>query len=293
MFDVAMGRNETMRPKGYAALIQSRLYLRRWSLKDGGASNRHLEFAIDTSQTCEHSLPNFADQLYREAACLSFRWNAVFGKAGGSQFARQRRRTCAIANDLDFFFLHMDVLKVSIARKRLHRIKIEPFSFDNFPQPQVEANGTFVDDGRFRRRTEQLRQTGTERRDLFPRDRFRGADQFGGVTGVDVDAEHAHPLRRVGHATGLTHTSAAKGPNGGKIQPILKAGGARISCDLVNGERIVGGTIDELVGNTNFQRTTAHHQTAHRAPSLRAGMSPEQHPFPRGREIAYRTHQVR
>src|SRR3982074_1405280 len=109
-----MGGNETMRPKGYAALIQSRLYLRRWRLKDGGASNRHPEFAIDASQTCEHSLANFADQLYRKATCLSFRWNAVFGKAGGSQFARQRRRTCAVADDLDFFLRHIDVLKVSI-----------------------------------------------------------------------------------------------------------------------------------------------------------------------------------
>ena len=338
LFHVTVGGDETVRPKRYATLLQPGLDLRGGRLKDGGAGNRHLEFAFDATQASQHSVAHFADQLDGEAARLAFRRNAMFGETCRPQLARQRGRASTVTDDLDFFFLHINVLKISIVngflaqlgkqkngeggvevsqrrrsvavfqhhalrkascgvvvpqtRERLHGIEIKLLPFHNFLQRQVQADGTLVDDGRLRRRAKQLCQTGTERIDFLLRDGFGGTDQFGGVARVDVNTEHAHPLRRVGHAAGLTHASAAKGPDGGKIQPILQAGGSRVRRDLLHRGCILGGAVHEFVGKADFQKSTVHHQTSYGAPTLRSGMSPQHHALPRGCEFAHRAHQV-
>src|ERR1700690_2070884 len=87
ILDIAMRRDKTVGPEWNTALFQSDFDLLGGRLKDGSASDHHLEFSIHSSQARQNSFPNLADELYRQATGLTLGWNTVFGKTRWSQFS--------------------------------------------------------------------------------------------------------------------------------------------------------------------------------------------------------------
>ena len=58
-----MRGNKPVRPKGDATLIEAQVNLLLGRLKNCGASDYHLEFAIDTAKAGQNSLAYFAYEL--------------------------------------------------------------------------------------------------------------------------------------------------------------------------------------------------------------------------------------
>src|ERR1019366_8026486 len=107
-----------------------------------------------------------------------------------------------------------------------------------------------------------------------------------------VDAKHSHPLRRIGCAATLTHTSSAEGSEGGEIEPALDGSRAREANDFVRGCRIVGRAIHELVRQSDFQQSAVHHESANGTPTLRTWVGPDEYTLPGGSVVAHCPHQV-
>src|ERR1700722_2822866 len=97
-----MRSHETVGPEWDAALVEPLFDLFGIGLKNASSSNHHLKLTIHSSESGQYSLSHFADQFYRESACLAFGGNTVFGETGRTQLAGQRRRTSTIPDDFDF-----------------------------------------------------------------------------------------------------------------------------------------------------------------------------------------------
>src|SRR5450759_3537285 len=333
-----MRRDKAVGPEWNTAFSQPGFDLLSGWLKNGSASDHHLEFSIHSSQACQNSFPNFAYEPYGQATGFTLGRNAVFGEARWSQFSCQRGRTRSVADDFDLFVLRVDMLEVSIVhaflaelgqeedrqgsieiaqrrsstpifqhhslcktgcgivvsqtREILDRIEVEPLSFHSFLQGKIEANRSLVDNTRIRSLAEQGLQPWGECPKFFLRDRPCSAHEFGGVAGIYVHPEYAHPLRRVGDTAGLAHASAPEGSQGGEVQPVLQVSGARITHDLLNRLTVVRSTVNEFVRNADLEQAAVHDESTHGAPSLGAGMSPKQYPFPSAGVIANGANQV-
>src|SRR5271157_6615218 len=91
------------------------------------------------------------------------------------------------------------------AAEGLDGVEIKLLFFDKFLEREVKTDGTLIDDVWLRRGAEELLQAGLKGGNFLRRDGLGGANEFRRIPRVDVNAEHAHPLRGIGNAAGLTH----------------------------------------------------------------------------------------
>lgn len=82
LVDVAMHCDETVRPERNAALPLALFHLIFSWLEDGGASENHVELAVDALKSAKHSLSDLAHEAHGEAPCFTLRWNTVHRKTG-------------------------------------------------------------------------------------------------------------------------------------------------------------------------------------------------------------------
>jgi hypothetical protein len=86
---------------------------------------------------------------------------------------------------------------------------------------------------------EEPLQTRLKARNFSRRCSFCGTNELGRISRVDIDAEHPHPLRGIGHAAGLTHTAAPKPTNRRHVQQVLEVSGTGVAGDLQDRVRII------------------------------------------------------
>jgi len=84
-----MRRDKAVGPEWNAAFSQPGLNLLGGRLKNGSARDHHLEFSIHSSQACQNSFPNFANEPYSQTTRFTFGWNAMLGEARGPQLSCQ------------------------------------------------------------------------------------------------------------------------------------------------------------------------------------------------------------
>src|SRR6185437_9627450 len=286
---VAVRSDKAMGPEGNPAFVEPLLYvLTRW-LEDGCAGNHHLELAVHATQSRQHAFSDFADEADREAPGFAFCRNTMFGEACWPQLAGERRRAGAVADDLDFLLVAIDMLQIAVvdtlfaelreqqhgergvgiaesggpvavfehhalreaggrivvaeSRERLDGVEIPVLAGDQFLEGEVQPDGALIHEVAFRAGAKELRESRLQACDFLRRDRLSGADEVGRITGVDVDTKHAHPLRGVGDAAGLTHAAATKSAEGRHVEKILQVRGTCIADNLEYGQRIVRGAI--------------------------------------------------
>jgi hypothetical protein len=117
--DVTMRGHETVGPKWDATFSEPFVDLIRCGLEDAGVSDDHLKLAVHSAESGQYSFSYFADQLYGEAARLAFRRDTVFRETCQPQLACQGRWTSAIADDLDFLCLSVNVLQIAVIHSLL------------------------------------------------------------------------------------------------------------------------------------------------------------------------------
>ena len=112
--DITMSSHETVRPEGNATFGQPLIDFVSWRFEDRGAADGHTKLAIHPAQASQDALPDLADKLNGNASSLAFRRNTVLSESGGSEFASEGRRACAVADDFDLARFLVDVLEISV-----------------------------------------------------------------------------------------------------------------------------------------------------------------------------------
>src|SRR5579862_6907017 len=122
-FDVAVRSHKTMRPERNTTFVEPLFNLICRRLENAGSCNHHLKFTVHSTESRQYSFSHFANQLNRKSACFAFGRNTVLRKTRRSQLARERGRTSAIPDNLDFFCLLIDVLQIAVIHSLLAQFR--------------------------------------------------------------------------------------------------------------------------------------------------------------------------